>query len=404
MKRIELLAPAGDLNRLKTAVLYGADAVYIGGKQLSLRTRAGNFTIDEIKEGVKFASKYNVKVFVTVNMIPHDEDIVEVEEYLSELSRVGVSAIICASLHIMQVSKRVAPDMEVHISTQQTITNSKTIEFWKMMGADRVVLAREMTMQDIQETTSLSELPIEVFIHGGMCVNYSGRCTLSNWMTLRDANRGGCAQSCRWKYRIYDTSDKQLHIDDKLFSMSSKDMQVSSYISSIIEANVSSLKIEGRMKTAYYIATVVKAYRKLIDSYYQNGFVTVEEVEKCSMSLKRAENRPASIGFYGGIPNSEGYLYGVNAAGVIQDFCATVKGYDAVNKKALIQVRNYFTENTKFEILSPYSDELRFVVEKMNDDKGNRQEIANKPMQLLYIDMPHTVYEDDMLFRVELGK
>ena len=279
MNKIELLAPAGDLERLKTAVLYGADAVYIGGKKLSLRSRAGNFTLDEIEEGVVFAKTHGAKVYVTVNMIPHNEDLVEVAEYLKRLSEIGVSAIICASLHILEVSKKVAPNMEVHISTQQTITNSQTIDYWKMMKADRVVLARELSMGDIEKTAKVSSLPLEVFIHGGMCVNYSGSCTLSNWMTLRDANRGGCAQSCRWKYFLYDSQSNNVCDDSGLFSMSSKDMQSANYVARLIENGISSLKIEGRMKTAYYIATVVKAYRRLIDEYYKYGQISDEVLD-----------------------------------------------------------------------------------------------------------------------------
>ena len=293
---IELLAPAGDLNRLKTAVRYGADAVYIGGKELSLRSRAGNFSIEEIKEGVAFANQYGAKVYVTVNMIPHDEDFKEVEKYFKSLEDAGVSAIIVASIHLMKLCKKVAPKMEVHISTQQTTTNTATVDYWKEIGADRVVLAREVTLEEMKEIAKTSSLPLEVFIHGGMCVNYSGRCTLSNIMTLRDANRGGCAQSCRWKYRMYDDGNL-ISPEDCLFSMSSKDLQAASVITALMDMGIDSLKIEGRMKTAYYIATVVKAYRQLIDTYHENGKVTEEEMEKFQNELAKAENRPTYSGF-----------------------------------------------------------------------------------------------------------
>ena len=400
MGKIELLAPAGDLERLKTAILFGADAVYIGGKKLSLRSRAGNFTIAEIAEGVRFANEHGAKVYVTVNMIPHNEDLVDVEQYLRQLSEIGVSAIICASLHILQISKKVDSKMEVHISTQQTITNSSTIEYWKQMGADRVVLAREMSMKDIETTAKVSSLPIEVFIHGGMCVNYSGSCTLSNWMTLRDANRGGCAQSCRWKYRLYDGNNKEAFDESCLFSMSSKDMQAASYISKLIEGGISSLKIEGRMKTAYYIATVVSAYRKLIDEYYETGDISNEKIFDCIRKLQRAENRPTSNGFYTGLPNKKGHLYGINGAGVNQDFCAVVQDYDEKNKRALIQVRNYFEIKVKFAILSPFIAEDNFVVEMIQNEDEDFIEVANKPMELLHINMPVRVFPGDMLFRV----
>jgi len=221
MEKIELLAPAGDLERLKIAVLYGADAVYIGGKQFSLRSRAGNFSIFDITEGVQYAKKYGARVHVTVNMLPHEEDLNGLEDYLIALEHAGVTAIICASAAIAMCAKRVAPKLEVHLSTQHSSTNSETIRYWQKKGVDRIVLARELTLEQIKATVAHASLPVEVFIHGGMCVSYSGRCMLSNHMTMRDANRGGCAQSCRWKYRLYE-NDMPLHDENHLFSMSSK--------------------------------------------------------------------------------------------------------------------------------------------------------------------------------------
>ena len=397
---IELLAPAGDLYRLKTAVRYGADAVYIGGKELSLRSRAGNFSIEEIKEGVEFAKQYGAKVYVTVNMIPHDEDFREVEKYFKSLEEAGVSAIIVASIHLMKLCKQVAPKMEVHISTQQTTTNTLTVDYWKEIGADRVVLAREVTLAEMKEIASQSSLPLEVFIHGGMCVNYSGRCTLSNVMTLRDANRGGCAQSCRWKYRMYNEANELVSKDDCLFSMSSKDLQAASVITELMDMGIDSLKIEGRMKTAYYIATVVKAYRQLIDTYHENGKVTEEEMEKFQRELAKAENRPAYSGFYYGLPPKEGHLYGVNGAGVIQDFVAYVLDYDKESQMATIQVRNHFTCGTKMEVLSPTIDNETFVVDKLYTLDGEEIDVAKQPMQILKTHIPFVVEKEDMIRKV----
>ncbi len=249
MKKIELLAPAGDLERLKTAIRYGADAVYLGGKQFSLRSRASNFDLKEIREGVEFANQYGAKIHVTVNIVPHDEDLAGVEEYLKQLEEIGVTAIIVASVSIMEIAKRVAPKLEVHVSTQQSSTNSAAVAFYEQLGVDRVVLARECSMDQIEQIVRHSNVDIEAFIHGGMCVNYSGRCTLSNWMTLRDANRGGCAQSCRWKYHVYE-KDKLISDLECLFSMSSKDLLAVEYVGRMIKAGVTSLKIEGRMKSA----------------------------------------------------------------------------------------------------------------------------------------------------------
>lgn len=399
---IELLAPAGDLNRLKTAVRYGADAVYIGGKELSLRSRAGNFSIEEIKEGVAFANQYGAKVYVTVNMIPHDEDFKEVEKYFKSLEDAGVSAIIVASIHLMKLCKKVAPKMEVHISTQQTTTNTATVDYWKEIGADRVVLAREVTLEEMKEIAKTSSLPLEVFIHGGMCVNYSGRCTLSNIMTLRDANRGGCAQSCRWKYRMYDEGNL-ISPEDCLFSMSSKDLQAASVITALMDMGIDSLKIEGRMKTAYYIATVVKAYRQLIDTYHENGKVTEEEMEKFQNELAKAENRPTYSGFYYGLPPKEGHLYGVNGAGVIQDFVAYVLDYDKESQMATIQVRNHFTCGTKMEVLSPTIDNETFVVEELFTLDGEKIDVAKQPMQILKTKIPFVVEKEDMIRKYRGG-
>lgn len=315
MKKIELLAPAGDLERLKIAILYGADAVYLGGKQFSLRSRASNFELADIEEGVKFAKQHNAHVHVTVNMLPHEEDLHGLEEYLKALEAIGVTAIICASPHIAMCAKKIAPALEVHLSTQHSSTNSAAIAYWKDMGIDRVVLARELSLTDIQKTAKHSALPIEVFIHGGMCISYSGRCVLSNHMTGRDANRGGCAQSCRWKYRLYDDHNP-LHDERDLFSMSSKDLMAARYIPELIQANIASLKIEGRMKSAYYIATLIHAYRGLIDEVYSQKGISEERMEWYCNEISKAENRPTANGFYEGLPKANDHLYGVNGAGV----------------------------------------------------------------------------------------
>ena len=292
--------------------------------------------------------------------------------------------------------------MEVHISTQQTTTNTATVDYWKEIGADRVVLAREVTLEEMKEIAKDSSLPLEVFIHGGMCVNYSGRCTLSNIMTLRDANRGGCAQSCRWKYRMYDDGNL-ISPEDCLFSMSSKDLQAASVITALMDMGIDSLKIEGRMKTAYYIATVVKAYRQLIDTYHENGKVTEEEMEKFQNELAKAENRPTYSGFYYGLPPKEGHLYGVNGAGVIQDFVAYVLDYDKESQMATIQVRNHFTCGTKMEVLSPTIDNETFVVEELFTLDGEKIDVAKQPMQVLKTKIPFVVEKEDMIRKYRGG-
>lgn len=398
-KYIELLSPAGDLERLKTAVRFGANAVYIGGKKFSLRSRASNFDIDDIREGVEFAHAHGSHVHVTCNMVLHDEDFDGAEEYLKTLGEIGVDAIICQSMAFAAISKRVAPNMEVHLSTQCSTLNLKTIEFYKELGIDRIVLARELNLKEIEHIVKHSPLPIEVFIHGAMCMSYSGRCMLSNHMTLRDANRGGCAQSCRWKYHMYD-GDTEISPSDCLFSMSSKDMMAAEYLTRLIDMGVASIKIEGRMKTAYYIATVVGAYRRLIDEYVNGKELDFDDFKK---ELAKAENRPASIGFYEGLPKAKDHLYGVNGAGVTQEFIGYVLGYDETTKEAIIEVKNHFTKDTLVEVFGPHIHNEKFTIGEMFDAKTNEVvEIANKPTQVLRVKIPFKVEEHDLVRKVRL--
>ena len=268
---IELLAPAGDLERAKVAFDYGADAVFIGGKRFSLRAKASNFDLVQIKEAVDYAHQFQKKLFVTVNMLPHEDDLDGLDEYLKELNQCQVDAIIVASLSIAKRAIDLNLNFEVHLSTQLSITNSKAIEFYKSIGIDRVVLARELDLSMIESIQSKHLIDTEIFIHGGMCVNYSGRCTLSNQMTLRDANRGGCAQSCRWYY-AFKIGDELISDQMHPFTMSSKDLQTLKWIKRFVELKVNSLKIEGRMKSAHYLAVVVGTYRRLIDAIVTNTY------------------------------------------------------------------------------------------------------------------------------------
>lgn len=398
MEKIELLAPAGDLERLKIAIMYGADAVFIGGKQFSLRARASNFGIEEIKEGVAFAKAYGAKIHVTINMLPHENDLDGLQEYLQALEAAGVTAFICASPYIAKMAKRYAPSVEVHISTQNSSTNASVVKFWKQHGADRVVLGRECTMEEIAATTKDSPLPIEVFLHGGMCISYSGRCTLSNNMTNRDANRGGCAQSCRWKYRISDGTNI-LNEGLEMFSMSSKDMMAAAYIPQIIEAGCASLKIEGRMKSAYYVATVVKTYRMLIDEYYEKG-LSEERIAYYIKELEKCENRPTHVGFFAGQPKSVGQLFGVNGAGVTQEFIAYVLDYDAKSQLATLEVRNNFKAGETIEIFGPHIFNEQVVLGTLYDEEGAILEVANKPMMKIQTKLSIPVQKHDMIRRV----
>lgn len=384
MDTIELLAPAGDLKRLKIALLYGADAVYIGGQQFSLRSRASNFSLEDIREGAAFAREHGKKVHVTVNMLPHEDDLGGLDDYVRALADAGVHALIVASPSIARRVKELAPSLEVHISTQHSTTNASAIRFWKEQGMDRVVLARECTLEEVRASCANAVLPVEVFIHGGMCISYSGRCVLSNHMTNRDANRGGCAQSCRWKYALYE-GEREISDPDMRFSMSSKDLQAVRFIPALIEAGVSSLKIEGRMKSAYYIATVVHAYRMLIDEYAQTGTLNEERIAFYEEEIAKAENRPTGPGFYLGMPKAKDQLYGVNGAGVTQEYIADVLSYDERSQTALLQVRNHFHPHIDAEVFGPHTASTRFQIEEVYDLEGHKLDVLNQPMQLVRV-------------------
>ena len=299
MSKIELLAPAKDLAKAKIAIRYGADAVYVGGKFYSLRSRASNFGLAELKEIAAFAKQYHARGYVTVHIVFHDSDYYGIKEYLKYLEHIGIDAVIISSLALIPIVRREAPGLECHISTQLSSLNSEAVWALRRFGADRIVLGSEASMNQIEAIASKVSVPLEVFIHGGMCSNYSGRCVLSNRMTLRDANRGGCAHSCRWKYRLYDKNEL---VSDPtcLLSMSSKDLRASAYVERMIRCGVASLKIEGRMKSEYYIGQVVKTYRRMIDEIYEQGSLDPERLAYYDDELSKAENRPADDGFLSG--------------------------------------------------------------------------------------------------------
>ena len=389
--KTELLAPAGDMARLKTAIIYGADAVYFGGKQFSLRSRASNFTLEDIREAVEFAHGYGRRVYVTVNIIPHNDDFNGLEEYLKKLEEFGVDAIICASQAILTLCKRVAPEMEVHISTQQTTINTRALSYWKDKNADRVVLGREVNLKQLEEIMGKTDVPIEVFIHGGMCANYSGRCTISNLLTNRDANIGGCAQSCRWDYHLWH-DEELLDRDDYLLSLGSRDMCAAEYLEDILKLDVASLKIEGRMKTAFYIASIVRGYRYLIDCYQKQGYISDRQKEKGWEMLMLGTNREVFAGFYPGFDISKGQLYNFPTT-ASQNFVANVVSYDRDSSEAVIEVRNHFEKGDTLAVMNPYQEDVTFIVDKMTDTDGEEVAVANRPLQLLRIKVPVEVNE-----------
>ena len=399
MSKIELLAPAKDLAKAKIAMQYGADAVYVGGKSFSLRSRASNFSLDDFKELVKFGKVYNCKVYVTVNIVFHDEDFVGIKEYLMNLSRIGVNGVIISNLSLIPIIKKVAPNLECHVSTQLSSNNSGSVMSLHSWGADRVVLARETSITQIEQIATKTNVPLEVFIHGGMCSNYPGRCVLSNRMTLRDANRGGCAHSCRWKYHLY-ANDSEISIPQCLLSMSSKDLRASAYVERLIKAGVASLKIEGRMKSEYYIAQVVKTYRKMIDEIYEVGHLTEARLEYYDSELTKAENRPSDDGFLSGSCDNSKHLYGENGAGVTHDYVGIILGYDSLRSIAAVEVKNVFTINDELEVFGPYVDNVTFKNLSMFNSDWEAIDNANKPTEIVFIRVPFLVHQDDMIRKV----
>lgn len=380
MSRIELLAPAGDLERLKIAIIYGADAVYIGGKQLSLRSAASNFTLDDIKEGCNFAHANNSKIYVTCNIVMHNSETNNLLEYLKGLESCGVDGIIASSLVILKMVKKYTK-MEAHVSTQQSISNSKGIKFLESIGVDRVVLARECSLENIKAICENTNKEIEVFIEGAMCSSASGRCMLSNVMTRRDANRGGCAQPCRWNYNLYQGNNK-VSLGEYDFSMASADLSAVQFVPALIEAGVSSLKIEGRMKSVHYIATVVNAYRRIIDDYYRyKYFANYNEYKE---TLKRGQNRPVSIGFYNGDITPNEVIYNQKNVTASHDFVGIILDYDKNTKTATMEVRNIFKGNRNIEVLSPYKEPFTVKIEDIFDSDGNVLVSENRPKTKVY--------------------
>lgn len=400
LRKCELLAPAGDLIRCKTAIRYGADAVYIGGKHFSLRSRASNFSMDDIREACAFAHEHGARIHVTVNMIPHEEDFDGLAQYLKELQDAGADAIIAASPAVMETASEAAPGLQIHCSTQMSVTNTSAALFLRdALHTDRIVLARECTMDDVRHITKNCGIETEAFIHGGMCVNYSGRCTLSNRMTLRDANRGGCAQSCRWRYHVFST-DTEI-TDDILLTMGSKDLCAASEIYNLMQAGVSSLKIEGRMKTEYYVACVVSAYRRLIDHIYEKQApLSDKEMQLHEEDIARSFNREVCTGFYDGMPGADSLIYTDASDDVRHDFLAVVLSYDKVSQTALIETRNPFSRYDKAEIISLQKGNRSFVFDWIRDTDGMYIEDSRHPMKQLVVPIPFEVQKDAIIRRI----
>lgn len=376
MKKIELLSPAGDLERLKVTLLYGADAVYLGGKLYNLRANATNFSLEDLKEGCQFAHKLGKKVFLTLNIVFHNEDILGVNDYIRDVVEAGIDAFIVSDLAIIRYIKQHYPQVEVHLSTQASTMNYEAALFYKSMGVDRIVLARELSKDEIKEIIDKASIDIEVFIHGAMCTCVSGRCSLSNYVTNRDANRGGCSQVCRFAFTTDDGSN---------FTMATKDLNMARYVSELIEMNVTSMKVEGRMRSLYYLATVIGAYRKIIDNYY-NHTLTDEVLNKQEKILDRVANREVSTHYYLKEADASDQYYTGRVEISNQDYLGQVIDYDRYKCLLQIKERNYFKVGDKVTLFTP-GDEMTFTVSKIYDDSYNLVDVARHPDNIYFIEI-----------------
>ncbi len=392
MNKIELLAPAGDLERLKWAFRYGADAVYLGGEKFSLRSMAKNFTLDEIKEGVEFAHNLNKKVYVTVNIVFHEDDIEDLVDYLKKLEEYKVDAIIASDMFILDLLKENNINLEFHLSTQSSCLNKESASFFKKEGVKRVVLARECSKNDIVDIIKSTGIDTEVFIHGAMCMAYSGRCTLSNYMTNRDSNRGACAQICRWVFDLYDEKEK---INDKTdFSFSPKDLSMLKFIPDLIDIGVTSLKIEGRMKSIYYLATLLSVYRKVIDDCYNGKYEYSKEDE---LILERVANRDSLPQYFDKKPSVNEQYYIGREENSNQDFLGVVLDYDKNNKEIVIEQRNHFKVGDTINIFGPGKKSFNLVVKYIKNEDNELVDAARHAQEIIRIPSDIEVSKYDLI-------
>ena len=387
MKKIELLAPAGDLERLKVTLLYGADSVFIGGQKYGLRANADNFSLEEIKEGCSFAHKLGKKVHLTLNIVFHNEDMDGVYDYIRDVVDCGIDAFIVSDPFIISYIKKNYPQVEVHLSTQNSTSNYEAIHFFEEEGVDRIVLARELNKKQISEIIEKVSCDIEVFIHGAMCTCFSGRCALSNYVTNRDANRGGCAQVCRFSFTNEGEKD---------FTMALKDLNMASYIGDLIDIGVRSLKVEGRMRSLYYLATVIGTYREIIDSYYNNTF-SEEKLKEWDYRLSRVANRETSTHYFMKEADYTDQYYTGRSEVSNQDYLGQVISYEDGYLK--IYERNYFKVGDSVELFTPNGDRCVFEVTKLLDEDKNVVDVARNPDNIYYVkvDVDFPVVEYSML-------
>lgn len=393
MQKIELLAPAGDLERLKVAIDYGADAVYLGGPILGLRANAKNFTYDEIKEGCTYAHERNKKVYVTVNIVLHNKEANLVEESLKQLEKCGVDAIIVSDPAVISIAKK-NTNLEIHLSTQQSTLNIETCRFWKKQGVSRIVLGREASKEDILEIRKNVDIEIECFVHGAMCAGLSGRCVLSNYLTNRDANRGGCSQICRWDF---DLRDKNLNLikGENNFTFCSKDLSMLTVLPDMIKCGISSLKIEGRMRSIYYVATIVNIYRKAIDEYYENE--CIKNIEEKIKIVRRCANRDSIVQFFNGVNDYTCGYYNGRFEESNQDFLGVVLEYNDKTKVAVIEQRNYFKKGDIVDIFGPKHDTYTIKIDDIFDENNNIIDVVRHPRQVISMVIDKDIKSGDII-------
>lgn len=406
MKAPELLVPAGSLEVLKIAVVFGADAVYIGGEAFGLRAKARNFSREDMEEGISFAHAHGVKVYVTANILAHNEDLPGVREYFLELKEIKPDALIISDPGVFQIAREICPEIEIHISTQANNTNYGTYLFWHSLGASRVVSARELSLKEIRDIREHipKELEIETFIHGAMCISYSGRCLLSNYLTGRDANQGSCTHPCRWKYSIMEEQRPGEYMpvfenERGTFIFNSKDLCMIEHVPELIEAGIDSFKIEGRMKTALYVATVARTYRRAIDDFMESGELYEKNMPWYKSQISNCTYRQFTTGFFFGKPSEEAQIYDNNTylkeytyLGIVEDF---------QNGLCQIRQRNKFSVGEMIEVMKPDGQNIEVSVLKILDEEGNELESAPHPKQKLFIDLGTTLSQYDILRRKE---
>ena len=393
MNKIELLAPAGSLERIRVALSYGADAVYFGGINYSLRANAKNLNIKEIKEACDYAHSLGKKVYVTVNIIFHNEDTIGLVEYLKELSLCNVDAIIVADPLVIKLVHDNNIKLNIHISTQSSTLNYLSVLYWKKLGVERVVLGRELNREEIKEIIDKTGIEVECFIHGAMCSSYSGRCVLSNYFTNRDANRGGCAQVYRFAFKTNEEKD---------FTMATKDLNMAEYITDLIDIGVKSLKVEGRMRSLYYLATVIGTYREIIDRYY-NKTLTKEIMQELEYRLSRVANREVSTHFLLREADYTDQYYSGRQELSNQDYLGLITGYDDTNKCLILVERNYFKPNDKVEIFTPDGNIYPYTITKIYDEDLNELDVARHPEQVLKIPFEKELPPYSMIRLIEEG-